>query len=79
MWVVDAGVSRTCTEVCLSLLLHLRFSTDSLHVSRPPQHLMTVDGQLAAFAEQLMPYSRDAAAACLAAQSGSLTGAPLHT
>lgn len=40
---------------------------------------MTVDGQLAAFAEQLMPYSRDAAAACLAAQSGSLSGEPLHT
>jgi hypothetical protein len=52
-----------------------RFFTDSLHASRLPPQLLQLDGQLAAFAEQLAPYSRGAAAACLAAQEGSLAGA----
>ncbi|EFJ47013.1 hypothetical protein VOLCADRAFT_92551 [Volvox carteri f. nagariensis] len=45
--------------------LHLR--TDSVHISSPPQALTQLPAQLRALAEQLMPFSPLAAAACVRA------------
>lgn len=43
------------------------FRTDSLHVSWPPAHLQTLEGQLQVFGQQLLPHNPAAAAACFAA------------
>lgn len=72
-----------CAGACLQVgACTVSFNTDSVHISRPPRQLRTLEAQLALLAEQLLPHNPRAAAACsgacaapAAAGSGGASGA----